>query len=404
MIQLNFFHFKKKIILKISKLIVKVSIGLANFLRYINIFEKFNNQIVGRSKKKLDYRLRQHYSLSYAKGSVVTIFIFMLLFRSGYENTNVAQINGDKSLIVNNYLKEDVLVIDQNLFNRNQDLSNSKINPKINENEANFSDKQILGFGNNIDARTVISLFEEENYNLKDIRDGKAVEPIFLSKLPTGIDKIDNITDRKKLFIKVILPLIIYENNQIDEDRDFLNQILREKNITPEESQWLDKKFTEYKVSNKNIEELKVKMDIIPPSIALAQAAYESGWGTSRFAMEGNSLFGVRTWQKGKGMVPLERDEQSNFEVKSFKIIRASISAYKKNLNTHASYKEFREARAEQRNKKNKISGLELAKFLDKYSEIGYEYADRLQKIIQQNSLTDFDDSILSRKKKPNIV
>ena len=400
MIQLNFFDLKKNIALKVSKLIVKVSIGLANFLRYINIFEKFNNQIVGRSKKKLDYRLRQHYSLSYAKGSVVTIFIFMLLFRSGYENTNVAQINGDKSLIVNNYLKEDVLVIDQNLFNRNQNLSNSKIN----ENEANFSDKQILGFGNNIDARTVISLFEEENYNLKDIRDGKAVEPIFLSKLPTGIDKIDNITDRKKLFIKVILPLIIYENNQIDEDRDFLNQILREKNITPEESQWLDKKFTEYKVSNKNIEELKVKMDIIPPSIALAQAAYESGWGTSRFAMEGNSLFGVRTWQKGKGMVPLERDEQSNFEVKSFKIIRASISAYKKNLNTHASYKEFREARAEQRNKKNKISGLELAKFLDKYSEIGYEYADRLQKIIQQNSLTDFDDSILSRKKKPNIV
>ena len=400
MIQLNFFDLKKNIALKVSKLIVKVSIGLANFLRYINIFEKFNNQIVGRSKKKLDYRLRQHYSLSYAKGSVVTIFIFMLLFRSGYENTNVAQINGDKSLIVNNYLKEDVLVIDQNLFNRNQNLSNSKIN----ENEANFSDKQILGFGNNIDARTVISLFEEENYNLKDIRDGKAVEPIFLSKLPTGIDKIDNITDRKKLFIKVILPLIIYENNQIDEDRDFLNQILREKNITPEESQWLDKKFTEYKVSNKNIEELKVKMDIIPPSIALAQAAYESGWGTSRFAMEGNSLFGVRTWQKGKGMVPLERDEQSNFEVKSFKIIRASISAYKKNLNTHASYKEFREARAEQRNKKNKISGLELAKFLDKYSEIGYEYANRLQKIIQQNSLTDFDDSILSRKKKPNIV
>ncbi len=400
MIQLNFFNFKKEIVLKISKLIVKVSISLANFLRFINIFEKFNNQIVGRSKKKLDYRLRQHYSLSYAKGSVITIFIFMLLFRSGYENTNFAQINGDKSLIVNNYLKEDVLVIDQYLFNRNQNSSNSKIN----ENVSNFSDKQILGFGNNIDARTVISLFEEENYNLKDIRDGKAVEPIFLSKLPTGIDKIDNITDRKKLFIKVILPLIIYENNQIEEDRDFLNQILREKNITPEESQWLDKKFTEYKVSNKNIEELKVKMDIIPPSIALAQAAYESGWGTSRFAMEGNSLFGVRTWQKGKGMVPLERDEQSNFEVKSFKIIRASISAYKKNLNTHASYKEFREARAEQRNKKNKISGLELAKFLDKYSEIGYEYADRLKKIIQQNSLTDFDDSILSRKKKPNIV
>ena len=269
---------------------------------------------------------------------------------------------------------------------------------------SDFSDKQMLAFGNNIDARTVISLFEEENYNLKDIRDGKAVEPFFLSKLPTGIDKIDNIVDRKKLFIRVILPLIIYENNQIEEDRDYLNQILREKSISEEETLWLDKKFIEYKVNNKNIEELKIKMDIIPPSIALAQAAYESGWGTSRFAMEGNSLFGVRTWQKGKGMVPLDRDEEASFEVKTFKIIRASISAYKKNLNTHASYKEFRRARAEQRNNRNKISGLELAKFLDKYSEIGYEYADRLKKIIEQNSLTDFDDSILSKKKKPNIV
>ena len=397
---LNFLNFKKKIVFKISKLIVVTSLIFVNFVRYINIFEKFNNKIVVRSRKKLDNRLRQHYNLSYAKGSVITIIIFMMLFRSGFENNNLAKFNEDKSLIVNNYSKEDVLAIDQNLFGGNEKIDNSKPKEKM----PDFSDKQMLGFGNNIDARTVISLFEEENYNLKDIRDGKAVEPFFLSKLPTGIDKIDNIVDRKKLFIRVILPLIIYENNQIEEDRDYLNQILREKSISEEETLWLDKKFIEYKVNNRNIEELKIKMDIIPPSIALAQAAYESGWGTSRFAMEGNSLFGVRTWQKGKGMVPLDRDEEASFEVKTFKIIRASISAYKKNLNTHASYKEFRRARAEQRNNRNKISGLELAKFLDKYSEIGYEYADRLKKIIEQNSLTDFDDSILSKKKKPNIV
>ncbi len=397
---LNFLNFKKKIVFKISKLIVVTSLIFVNFVRYINIFEKFNNEIVVRSRKKLDNRLRQHYNLSYAKGSVITIIIFMMLFRSGFENNNLAKFNEDKSLIVNNYSKEDVLAIDQNLFGGNEKIDNSKPKEKM----PDFSDKQMLGFGNNIDARTVISLFEEENYNLKDIRDGKAVEPFFLSKLPTGIDKIDNIVDRKKLFIRVILPLIIYENNQIEEDRDYLNQILREKSISEEETLWLDKKFIEYKVNNKNIEELKIKMDIIPPSIALAQAAYESGWGTSRFAMEGNSLFGVRTWQKGKGMVPLDRDEEASFEVKTFKIIRASISAYKKNLNTHASYKEFRRARAEQRNNRNKISGLDLAKFLDKYSEIGYEYADRLKKIIEQNSLTDFDDSILSKKKKPNIV
>ena len=225
---LNFLNFKKKIVFKISKLIVMTSLIFVNFVRYINIFEKFNNEIVVRSRKKLDNRLRQHYNLSYAKGSVITIIIFMMLFRSGFENNNLAKFNEDKSLIVNNYSKEDVLAIDQNLFGGNEKIDNSKPKEKM----PDFSDKQMLGFGNNIDARTVISLFEEENYNLKDIRHGKAVEPFFLSKLPTGIDKIDNIVDRKKLFIRVILPLIIYENNQIEEDRDYLNQILREKSIS----------------------------------------------------------------------------------------------------------------------------------------------------------------------------
>ena len=170
---LNFLNFKKKIVFKISKLIVMTSLIFVNFVRYINIFEKFNNEIVVRSRKKLDNRLRQHYNLSYAKGSVITIIIFMMLFRSGFENNNLAKFNEDKSLIVNNYSKEDVLAIDQNLFGGNEKIDN----PKPKEKMPDFSDKQMLGFGNNIDARTVISLFEEENYNLKDIRDGKAVEP-----------------------------------------------------------------------------------------------------------------------------------------------------------------------------------------------------------------------------------
>ena len=261
-----------------------------------------------------------------------------------------------------------------------------------------------MGFGNNISARTIISLFEEENYNLKDIRQGKAVDPVFLSKLPTGIANIDNIGDRKKLFIKVILPLIIYENNKIQEDRNYLNQISREKSLSEQEKVWLDKKFKEYKVKASEIEELKKRMDVIPPSLAIAQAAYETGWGTSRFAMEGNSLYGARTWKKGKGIVPNDRGEEQKFEVLSFKIIRASISSYKKNLNTHQSYNEFRKARAIQRKEKNRVFGLELSQYLNKYSEIGGVYVQRLKKIIEQNSLTDFDESVLSQKKKPNIV
>lgn len=375
-------------------------VNFIKFIKYIDIFYKFNNYVIGKSPIKLDNHLRKHYNLSYAKGSLITFLLFVMLFRPGFENTKFAKINADKNLIINSYTREDVMAIDENLSSSGQRLKSTQLAERSSE----FTDRQMLGFGNNIDARTVISLFEEEDYNLKDIRNGKAVEPIFLSKLPSGMAQIDSIADRKKLFIKVILPLIIYENNIILEDRGRLNQNLREKNLKQEEVDWLNKKFVEYKVNNKDMAELALKMDIIPPSLALAQAAYESGWGTSRFAMEGNSLFGARTWKKGKGIVPTERGEEESFEVRSFKIIRASISSYKKNLNTHNSYKEFREARAKQRGRDNTISGLKLSKYLDKYSEIGYEYSERLGKIIEQNSLTDFDDSVLSRKKKQNIV
>ena len=368
---------------------------------YANIFRNINKNIFRRSKVKLNAKLQKHYSISYARGSFVAVIICLLTVNI-HLNKNKYQyqvLMEDKSLDYIRSSLDDVATIDNNL-QKNSELG-LKL-PKIKPDE--FGDKQILGFGNNIDARTIISLFEEEDYNLKDIRKGKAVEPIFLSKLPTGIEQIDNINDRKKLFIRVVLPLVLYENEQILEDREILNQISREKTLDTIEKDWLNKKFKEYKVLNNDLEELKVKMDIIPVSIALAQAAYESGWGTSRFAMEGNSLYGARTWKKGKGLVPNEREENEKFEVAAFKIIRASISSYKKNLNTHASYKEFREMRANQRKTLNRVNGLELAKYLYNYSEIGTVYVERLQKIIEQNSLTDFDDAILSKKKKPNIV
>ena len=371
------------------------------FIDFIDIFKKFNNNILGKSRHRLTGPLKKHYDHSYAKGSVVAFFIFAILYKPNFQNSTFTKIDNDRKIIENIYLKQDILAIDENLY-----VTNKKpVSKKRNEQKPlEYSDRQILGFGNNISARTIISLFEEENYNLKDIRQGKAVDPVFLSKLPTGIANIDNIGDRKKLFIKVILPLIIYENNKILEDRNYLNQISREKRLSEQETVWLDKKFKEYKINAGDIEELKKRMDVIPPSLAIAQAAYETGWGTSRFAMEGNSLYGARTWKKGKGIVPNDRGEEQKFEVLSFKIIRASISSYKKNLNTHQSYNEFRNARAIQRKEKNRVFGLELSQYLNKYSEIGDVYVQRLKKIIEQNSLTDFDESVLSQKKKPNIV
>ena len=387
--------YEKKLIKKKFKRTLEKSID------FIDIFKKFNKNILGKSNKVLTGPLKKHYNYSYAKGSVIAFLIFAILYKPDFQNSTFAKIDNDRKIIENIYLKEDILAIDENLY-----ITNKKpVSKKRNEQKpSEYSDRQILGFGNNISARTIISLFEEENYNLKDIRQGKAVDPVFLSKLPTGIANIDNIGDRKKLFIKVILPLVIYENNKILEDRNYLNQISSEKSLSEQETVWLNKKLKEYKVKAGDIEELKKRMDVIPPSLAIAQAAYETGWGTSRFAMEGNSLYGARTWKKGKGIVPNDRGEEQKFEVLSFKIIRASISSYKKNLNTHQSYNDFRKARAIQRKEKNRVFGLELSQYLNKYSEIGDVYVQRLKKIIEQNSLTDFDESVLSQKKKPNIV
>ena len=128
--------------------------------------------------------------------------------------------------------------------------------------------------------------------------------------------------------------------------------------------------------------------------MAIAQAAKETGWGTSRFALEGNALFGQWTWT-GDGLKPSGANEDSTHKVMRFKILQASVKAYQRNLNTHSSYRDFRSARAELRDDNKELDSLVLTEFLDKYAETGKEYVNILQKIIRQNKLTDFDDAKL---------
>ena len=135
-------------------------------------------------------------------------------------------------------------------------------------------------------------------------------------------------------------------------------------------------------------------MDIIPVSVALAQAANESGWGTSRFALEGNALFGQWTWSK-KGISPKNQDPDKTHKILQFQILKASVRAYKNNLNTHNAYKEFREARAQLRQNEEEIMGLKLTKHLSAYASIGQKYVEILNDIIERNSLSDFDKAIL---------
>jgi len=245
-----------------------------------------------------------------------------------------------------------------------------------------------------LSAITIQELFKSTNYNLEDVRKNKLVKPISLTLLPEEIKNIENAKKRKELFIQIVLPLIIKENDIIKLDRKKLFIILnKSKNTTPEKK-WLALKFKQYGVVNKDLSTLKVRMDVVPISLTIAQAAKETGWGTSRFAQEGNALFGQWTWT-GNGIKPSGADDDSTHKVMRFKVLQASVKAYKRNLNTHSSYKNFRMARAELRDRKKNLDSLVLSEYLDKYAQTGKEYIKILQQIIRQNNLTDFDDARL---------
>jgi Bax protein len=262
------------------------------------------------------------------------------------------------------------------------------INKKIKIQKDNLIDNTV-----SLSASVVSTLFEELDYDLSKIRKGKKVRPFYISLLPKDLSLIEDSKERKELFIKIILPLILQANEEIEKNRKKLFIILAKKSNTKEERKWLKWKFREYKIKNSEISELKIRMDIIPVSLAIAQAAIESGWGTSRFALKGNALYGQWTWSE-KGLKPLKGDG-SDHKVMQFKILSASIKAYKKNLNTHSGYAEFREARAKLRNFNEKITGLKLTQYLDKYAATGKEYIEKLELTINKNSLSDFENAKL---------
>ena len=251
-----------------------------------------------------------------------------------------------------------------------------------------------------LSASTLEELFKETKYNLKEIRKTKIVKPVEIGLLPKEIKKIESTQKRKDLFIKIVLPLILEENNRILLDRKRLFVILNKSINTNSEKEWLKKKLKQYGVVNNDLSTLKVRMDIVPVSLAIAQAAKETGWGTSRFALEGNALFGQWTWSDD-GIKPASADSDSKHKVMKFKVLKASVRAYQRNLNTHSSYREFRKVRAIQRDNQGSLNSLELVKYLDEYAETGVKYTEILKKIIEQNKLTDFDKaSILPTSKK----
>ncbi len=245
-----------------------------------------------------------------------------------------------------------------------------------------------------LNASTIKQLFEDTNYTLKDVRKTKLVKPVALTLLPNEIKMIESTSKRKEFFIQIVLPLILKENSNIKIDRKRLFSIINKSNNTVLEKKWLEKKYKQYGVLSRDLSTLKIRMDEVPVSLALAQAAKETGWGTSRFAQEGNALFGQWTWS-GEGLKPKDADKSEGHKVMKFNVLQASVRAYQRNLNTHSTYKDFRQERAKLRDKGEPLDSLILSKFLNKYAETGDQYVEVLQKIIKQNNLQDFDDAKL---------
>ncbi len=242
----------------------------------------------------------------------------------------------------------------------------------------------------NLKTETVIQLFKDVDYDLRKVRSDKLVKPIYFTQFPRDLDNLRSVQLKKETFIKIVLPLIVAENEKILDDREKLRLLIEKKFTSDLEKQWLRQKLLEYKVKRGNLEELMFRMDKIPVSIALAQAAKESGWGTSRFALEGNAIFGQWTWD-GQGIAPLKRDDNKSHKILKFPILRASVKAYKNNLNTHKSYSKFREKRKQLREKNKDITGLSLTDTLKNYAQTGSEYTKILNQIITQNRLYDFE-------------
>ena len=240
-----------------------------------------------------------------------------------------------------------------------------------------------------LSASTIEQLFKDTNYSLNEVRKSK-VKPIRLSLLQTKLNKL-KVLKKKKFVYSNNFAVNFRENSLILIDRKRLFSILNKNKNSKKEINWLNRKFKQYGVLNKDIPTLKVRMDIIPVSLAIAQAAKETGWGTSRFALEGNALFGQWTWS-GDGIKPAGAESDTKHKVMRFKVLKASVRAYQRNLNTHSSYKNFRQLRAQLRDDNEKLDSLLLADQLDNYAETGTEYTKILKKIINQNSLKDFDD------------
>ncbi len=244
--------------------------------------------------------------------------------------------------------------------------------------------------------------FERMDYDLDAVTaDGLPVPRVFLASLPTDLADVREAQKRKGVFFRAVLPLVLQVNEEIAADRKRLwrlhAQLKHGNKIAAVDRLWLIVLSERYKVKRGDMRALLKRVDVVPPSLALAQAAEESGWGTSRFSRLGNAIFGEWTFDKESGLLPREREDGKRHRVKAFKSLLHSVRAYARNLNSHRAYREFRAARGDLRRNGAPLSGRKLVDTLKRYSERGLDYVKTLRSIMAVNKLGPLDEARLSR-------
>ena len=241
--------------------------------------------------------------------------------------------------------------------------------------------------------------FARIGYNLDAVRNGDTDVPrIFLTRVPDGLADVKHAAQRKEVFLRVMLPLILEANERVQQQRAQLlvidAKLTAGEALTSEQRQRLQAIANEYETDPERIDLLLRRVDAVPPSLALAQAAIESGWGTSRFVVEGNAVFGQWTWDDD-GLVPSDREDGKSHKIKSFEQLMDSVRAYVHNLNTHTAYRAFRDKRLMLRAEGKHLTGMALVPTLSSYSELKGRYLDLLRSIITANELQPLDDARL---------
>ncbi|HJN04794.1 MAG TPA: glucosaminidase domain-containing protein [Alphaproteobacteria bacterium] len=250
------------------------------------------------------------------------------------------------------------------------------------------------------DSSALIETFSAVGYSLAAVQDGAVQVPrLYLTSLPHDLSDLTSVSARKVLYIKLILPLVLRANEQILEDRaraeGHIARLFEGKRLRPADAAWLTDMTQRYRVAADDFDGLLLRLDAVPPSLAVAQSIEESGWGTSRFALQGNAVFGQWTFTDGAGIVPARRDDGANHEVRSFDHLHQSVKLYLQNLNRHRAYRKFRTARAAMRAAGQPLDGYALAETLVRYSERGEDYIGTLQLLMRSNGLGSLDSAEL---------